>query len=84
MEPNNDPRSREARIQANEENLFGLFESLVGFPRVQVTRDTMALRTFSEVPFPLFNSVLGARLSEAAVDATVMGLCATLHQNAMS
>ena len=76
MGPKSDLLDRDERIQANEENLFGLFESLVGFPRVQVTRNAMALRTFSEVPFPLFNSVLGARLSEAAVDATVMGLLA--------
>jgi GNAT superfamily N-acetyltransferase len=68
--------SREARIRANEENLFGLFESLVSFPQVQVTRDAIALRTLCEVPFPLFNSVLGARLSEANVDATVVGILA--------
>ena len=68
--------SREARIQANEENLFGLFESLVGYPRVQVTRGALALRTVSDIPFPLFNSVLGARLSEANVEATVRGLLA--------
>lgn len=68
--------TREARIQANEENLFGLFESLVGFPRVEVVRSPLALRTLSDVPFPLFNSVLGAHLSGAAVDATVVGLLA--------
>jgi len=69
-------RPREARLRANEENLFGLFESLVGSPHVEVTRDALALRTFSDVPFPLFNSVLAARLSGVAVDATVVGLLA--------
>jgi GNAT superfamily N-acetyltransferase len=68
--------SWEGRIRANEENLFGLFEALVGFPRVQVTRDAIALRTISDVPFALFNSVLGARLSERNVDATVVGILA--------
>jgi len=67
---------REARIRANEENLFGLIESLVGSPHVEVTRDGIALRTLSEVPHPLFNSVLDARLSERNVDATVVGILA--------
>jgi GNAT superfamily N-acetyltransferase len=68
--------SWEARIRANEENLFGLFEALVGFHRIEVTRDAIALRTISDVPFALFNSVLGARLSERNVDATVVGILA--------
>ncbi|HKJ23834.1 MAG TPA: GNAT family N-acetyltransferase [Myxococcota bacterium] len=76
MGPSRIDGTREARIHANEENLFGLFESLVGFPRVEVVRSAMALRTLSDVPFPLFNSVLGARLSGGAIDATVVGLLA--------
>ena len=76
MFPQRIENSRDGRVQANEENLFGLFESLVGYPRVQVTRDVIALRTLSDVPFPLFNSVLGARLSEANVDATIVGILA--------
>jgi len=76
MFPKQIERSRDWRIRANEKNLFGLFESLVGSPHVQVTRDAIALRTLSDVPFPLFNSVLGARLSERNLDATVAGILA--------
>ncbi len=68
--------SREGRIRANEENLFGLFESFVGNSRIQVRRDGVALRSISDVPFPLFNSVLGASFAEANVDATVVGILA--------
>lgn len=69
-------RSRETRVRANEENLFGLVESFVGSPRIEVRRDDVALRSISDVPFPLFNSVLDAQLSEANVEATVIGLLA--------
>lgn len=48
--------------RANEENLFALFESLRKWPRIQVQADERALRTLSDVPFPIFNSVLRARL----------------------
>lgn len=68
--------NREERIRANEENLFGLIETFVGDPRIDVRRDDVALRTISDIPFPLFNSVLGADLSEANVDATVIGILA--------
>lgn len=66
----------EARTGANEENLFGLFESLVSWPRIQVTRDSICVRTLSDVASVTFNSVLGARLSEANLDATVAGILA--------
>lgn len=73
---NENDLSREGRIRANEENLFGLFGSFVGDPRIQVRRDDVALRSISDIAFPLFNSVLGARLSEAHAAATVVGILA--------
>jgi len=68
--------TQEARLRANQENLVGLFASFVGWPGIRVARDSVCLRTISDHAFPLFNSVLGARLSEANLEATVAGILA--------
>jgi hypothetical protein len=56
---------------AIEANLFALFEQLHTWPRVELHRDAAYTWTLSQLPFPLFNSVVGAKLEAASADAAI-------------
>ena len=47
---------------AVEANLFAFFQHLAGWPRVELCADGDCCWTLSDLPFPLFNSVLRARI----------------------
>ena len=61
------PRSRDAV----EANLFAFFEQLSTWPRVDVHDDGDCIFTTSDLPFPLFNSVMRARVDDDRVDRLI-------------
>lgn len=56
---------------AVEANLFSLFEQLTIWPRIELHDDGACRWTLSHLPFPLFNSVVRARLDEHRADAAI-------------
>lgn len=62
------PASMAAAIEAN---LFVLFQQLKAWPRVELHDDGACCWTLSHLPFPLFNSVLGARFEADRADGAI-------------
>lgn len=56
---------------AVEANLFALFDRLTAWPRLERHDDGACSWTLSDLPFPLFNSVVRARLDEGAADDAI-------------
>jgi ribosomal protein S18 acetylase RimI-like enzyme len=56
---------------AVEANLFSLFDHLSVWPRIELHDDGACRWTLSHLPFPLFNSVLHARLDAERADAVI-------------
>jgi GNAT superfamily N-acetyltransferase len=56
---------------AVEANLFSLFDHLQTWPRIEMHDDGACRWTLSQLPFPLFNSVLRARLHADVADAAI-------------
>lgn len=54
--------SQASMAQAVEANLFSFFNHLATWPRVEVRDDGDCVYTISDLPFPLFNSVMRATL----------------------
>lgn len=68
--------------KAVEANLFAFFQQLSGWPRIAIHDDAECFWTISDVPFPLFNSVMRARASVARVDALIdarIAACRSRH-----
>ena len=63
--------SEPALIQATEANLFELIKNRRQWPRTEVRDDPEMLSCFIDVPYPHFNLLLRAKLSEAQVDSTI-------------
>jgi GNAT superfamily N-acetyltransferase len=58
---------------AVEANLFAFFQHLKVWPRVAVHDAGDCIFTVSDLPYPLFNSVLRARVDDAVVDGLIEG-----------
>jgi ribosomal protein S18 acetylase RimI-like enzyme len=56
---------------AVEANLFAFFDRLASWPRVEYQDDGACCWTLSDLPFPLFNSVVRARFGAADADAGI-------------
>lgn len=70
------------QLTAIEENLFAFFTSMKGWPKLEVHDEPDHLWTISDVPFPLFNSVLRANLAPERVDDAIQAAierCGSRH-----
>ncbi len=56
---------------AVEANLFAFFQHLASWPRVELHDEPECYWTLSDLPFPLFNSVLRARLAAGRIGALI-------------
>lgn len=63
--------STASTAQAVEANLFAFFQHVAAWPRVELHDDGACCWTLSDLPFPLFNSVLRARMESAAADESI-------------
>lgn len=63
--------SRASMAQAVEANLFAFFQHLARWPRVELHDDQDCCWTLSDLPFPLFNSVMRAHLAGDRADAVI-------------
>lgn len=62
-------------ISAIEENLFAAFASFFRrWPRAEVHEDAEMLWTMTDIPYPLFNSILHARLVPERIDASIQSI----------
>lgn len=56
---------------AVEANLFAFFQHVRQWPRVEVHDEAECSWTISDLPFPLFNSVVRARVADGRLDAAI-------------
>src|SRR6478736_6734401 len=63
--------SMASTVQAVEANLFAFFQHVRQWPRVEWHDGPEFCWTISDLPFPLFNSVLGARIAGDRLDAAI-------------
>ncbi len=58
-------------VHAVEANLFSFFQQLKHWPRIDVREDGDCVWTESELPYPLFNSVMRASVSDDRADRVI-------------
>ena len=63
--------SQSALTTAFEKSVFSLFELFKKWPQAEVLQTPELFRTITNIQFPLFNSVMQARLPSGAVDDTI-------------
>jgi GNAT superfamily N-acetyltransferase len=63
--------SMASAVYAVEANLFSLFQHLRTWRRIEVREDDRCVWTISDLPFPLFNSVMRARVDDDRVGSLI-------------
>jgi GNAT superfamily N-acetyltransferase len=63
-------------IHTIESNIFPFFQSFDNWPRAEIHDETEILWTITNVPFPLLNCVMRARIPSDKVDATIEAVIA--------
>ena len=63
-------------ISAIEENLFALIPAFRKWPRAEVHDDAEIKWSMTDIPFPLFNSILRAQLAPGRIETTVQSILA--------
>src|SRR5262245_9142262 len=63
--------SQASMVQAVEANLFAFFQYLSVWPRVEVHDDHDCRWTISDLKYPLFNSVMSARIDDTHIAAVI-------------
>jgi len=63
--------SMASTVHAVEANLFAFFQHVKHWPRVEWHDEAEYCWTISDLPFPLFNSVLGARIDRRRLDGAI-------------
>jgi ribosomal protein S18 acetylase RimI-like enzyme len=82
MEKASQEPSRVSQVTRIEANLFALFSLLRGWPQLEVHDDPDLLWSISDIPFPLFNSLLRANLPPSGADDAIeeaIGRCRSRH-----
>lgn len=72
--------SSAALIRAIEANLFALFQDVAAWDVTDAETTDELMRMLCDVPFPLFNSVLRARLDPDRADATIASVQAAARE----
>lgn len=65
------PNTQASMAQAVEANLFAFFEQFASWPKVTWRAESSCSWAISDLPFPLFNSVIRARFSDQGADAAI-------------
>ena len=63
--------SQASMAHAIEANLFAFFQRLSGVPRITVCDEPACCWTISDLPYPLFNSVMRARIDDRRIGAAI-------------
>lgn len=63
--------SASSLISAIEGNLFALMPAFSKWPRAEVHDDTEIASSITDIPFPVFNSIMRARLTPDRIDAVI-------------
>lgn len=61
-------------VAAIEDNLFALMPALRKWPRAEVHDDAEIKWSITDIPFPLFNSIMRAQLSPEKIDVTIQSI----------
>ncbi len=67
-------------VAAIEENLYSFMDILQRWPRAEVHRQPGVTWCITDVPFPLFNSIMRTRLSSDAIDGVIESIIAKAEQ----
>ena len=72
--------SRANLISAIEGNLSGIISAYCSWPQAEVHYESGIQWSMTDIPFPLFNSIVGARLSPDEIDGTVLSIVSKAKQ----
>lgn len=63
-------------VTAIEENLFSLLDVYRKWPQAEVREEAAIIWSMTDIPFPLFNSIMRARLVPESIDAAIQSVIA--------
>jgi len=66
-------------VTAIEENLFSLMPAFRKWPQAEVHDEVDIKWSMTDIPFPLFNSIMRAQLAPEKIDATIQSIVSEAH-----